>query len=150
MRITLWSCSRTARLGVKISIDHFGTPYSSPAYLKGLRVDRLKVDQSFIRDLAFVSNALAIVKTIVQPGRNLNLSIKTEGLEDAFRSCAPCDSLAVKRLKATCSAAPLTGNRSKQFVSRYLSIRMRREHWLSAFRESVVHVRLFTMQFGKC
>jgi len=71
------------RLGVKISIDDFGTGYSSLAYLKTLRVDRLKVDQSFTRDLAVDPNALAIVKTIVQLGRNLDLSITAEGVENA-------------------------------------------------------------------
>jgi len=71
------------RLGVKISIDDFGTGYSSLTYLKTLRVDRLKVDQSFTSELTFNPNALAIVKTIVQLGRNLQLSITAEGVEDA-------------------------------------------------------------------
>jgi diguanylate cyclase (GGDEF)-like protein/PAS domain S-box-containing protein len=71
------------RLGVKISIDDFGTGYSSLAYLKTLHVDRLKVDQTFTRDLVLNPNALAIVKTIVQLGRNLDLSITAEGVENA-------------------------------------------------------------------
>jgi diguanylate cyclase (GGDEF)-like protein/PAS domain S-box-containing protein len=70
------------RLGVKLSIDDFGTGYSSLAYLKTLRVDRLKIDQSFVRDMTLNSDTAAIVKTIVQLGRNLNLAITAEGVEE--------------------------------------------------------------------
>lgn len=74
-RVSATKPTELRRLGVKISIDDFGTGYSSLTYLKTLRVDRLKVDQSFTRELTFNPNALAIVKTIVQLGRNLKLSI---------------------------------------------------------------------------
>jgi len=70
------------RLGVKLSIDDFGTGYSSLAYLKSLRVDRLKVDQSFVRGIVNETASLAIVKSIVQLGRNLNLAVTAEGVED--------------------------------------------------------------------
>ncbi|BEU25661.1 EAL domain-containing protein [Paraburkholderia sp. 22B1P] len=69
-------------LGVKLSIDDFGTGYSSLSYLKNLPVDRLKVDQQFVRDMVDDQNTLAIVKTIVQLGYNLNLAVTAEGVEN--------------------------------------------------------------------
>jgi EAL domain-containing protein (putative c-di-GMP-specific phosphodiesterase class I) len=79
---------RNLRLsGVKLSIDDFGTGYSSLSYLKTLRVDRLKIDQSFIRDIPTNAQMMAIVKTIIQLGRNLNLAITAEGVETAAQLC---------------------------------------------------------------
>ena len=69
------------QLGVKVAIDDFGTGYSSLAYLKVLRVDRLKMDRLFIRDIPRCADSVAIVKTVIQLGRNLHLSVTAEGVE---------------------------------------------------------------------
>jgi diguanylate cyclase (GGDEF)-like protein len=68
-------------LGVRISMDDFGTGYSSLSYLRNFPFDKIKIDQSFVRDLGSNRDAQAIVRSIISLGTGLGVTITAEGVE---------------------------------------------------------------------
>jgi EAL domain-containing protein (putative c-di-GMP-specific phosphodiesterase class I) len=68
-------------LGVKISLDDFGTGYSSLSYLRSFPFDKIKIDRSFINELATSKDSLAIVRAVTGLGKSLGIVTTAEGVE---------------------------------------------------------------------
>ena len=111
--------TRLKAMGVTISIDDFGTGFSSLSYLKRLPIDALKIDQSFVRDVTTDPDDAALVMAIVTLAHNLRLQVVAEGVETEeqlrFLQLLRCDEvqgylfskpLAAKGLEKVLALAP--------------------------------------------
>ena len=70
-----------SKLGISVSIDDFGTGYSSLVYLKHLKINELKIDQSFVFGLETNSSDKTIIKTIIAMGEEFGFEVIAEGVE---------------------------------------------------------------------
>jgi diguanylate cyclase (GGDEF)-like protein len=80
---TIATLQALRKMGVRIAIDDFGTGYSSLAYLKRFPVDILKIDKSFVKNIAVDKGDAAIARTIIDLAQNFDLTVHAEGVETA-------------------------------------------------------------------
>jgi diguanylate cyclase (GGDEF)-like protein/PAS domain S-box-containing protein len=114
----VWRVQRTLaelkELGVRLSLDDFGTGYSSLAYLKQFPIDKLKIDQAFVRGLPADTADAAITRTIIAVAHELHMHVAAEGVETVaqagFLVAAGCDELQGNHL-GPALPAPQAGER---------------------------------------
>ena len=78
---TLATLHALRNIGVRISMDDFGTGYSSLSYLRSFPFDKIKIDQSFVQDLATRGDSMAIVRAVTGLGKSLGITTTAEGVE---------------------------------------------------------------------
>jgi len=79
--VTLATLHKLRALGVRISMDDFGTGYSSLSYLRSFPFDKIKIDRSFVSELANRDDSMAIVRAVTGLGKSLCISTTAEGVE---------------------------------------------------------------------
>lgn len=81
IELTLTALHSLKDMGIQLAIDDFGTGYSSLSYLRQFPIDTLKIDQSFVRDIATIESDATIVSAVIGMGNNLKLKVTAEGVE---------------------------------------------------------------------
>ncbi len=102
-------------LGVSLSIDDFGTGYSSLSYLQQLKVDKLKIDQSFVRNIGSTPEGSGIIEAIVHLGQALKLTVIAEGVETA-QQLATLKALGCDEAQGYLISRPLEAEAFEQFL----------------------------------
>ncbi|MDP2205175.1 MAG: EAL domain-containing protein [Alphaproteobacteria bacterium] len=115
MQVAIDILNQLHQLGVELAVDDFGTGYSSLSYLRQFPIDRLKIDQSFIRNALINNDDRMIAKTIITLGHSLNLKVIAEGVEtvehEEFLKAEGCDE--VQGFKYT---KPLPQDQMREYV----------------------------------
>jgi diguanylate cyclase (GGDEF)-like protein/PAS domain S-box-containing protein len=95
--VTFSVLQKLKAMGLKLAIDDFGTGYSSFSYLRQFRVSKIKIDRSFVRDVAVNPDDAAITAAIISMARSLNLKVIAEGVENeaqmSFLRAHECDEI---------------------------------------------------------
>jgi EAL domain-containing protein (putative c-di-GMP-specific phosphodiesterase class I) len=116
-------------LGVRISMDDFGTGYSSLSYLRSFPFDKIKIDQTFVRDILEDSDAMAIIKAVLDLGASMGIVTTAEGVEtleqlNALRSqgCAEIQGYYISRPAPAAEIAKMLGVERMEFAGASVTV----------------------------
>jgi diguanylate cyclase (GGDEF)-like protein/PAS domain S-box-containing protein len=133
--------SRLRELGVQIAIDDFGTGYSSLSYLKRWRVDYLKIDRSFVRDLVTDPSDLAIVGAIIAMARHLHIQVVAEGIE-GWQQLEKLRQLGCSMAQGFLIAKPAPSDQCRRYLTGVpLDLTVEQEHQLCDFGTTTSNLR---------
>ncbi len=104
------------RSGIHISLDDFGTGYSSLSYLTRFPVDKIKLDRSFVHNIAHDTSSAAIIKAVVNLGHGLNILVNVEGVE-TLEELGILKSYGVDEIQGYYYSRPLTADAVPEFVA---------------------------------
>ena len=112
------------RLGVRIALDDFGTGYSALSYLQRFPFDKIKIDRSFIRDLAGPGASSSIVQAVVNIAAASDMTTTAEGARPSS-SGTSCTSSAAPKCRVICSVPRYRPQRSGGYCCRIAAVRFR-------------------------
>jgi diguanylate cyclase (GGDEF)-like protein/PAS domain S-box-containing protein len=133
--------ARLRDLGVRIAIDDFGTGYSSLSYLKRWRVDYIKIDRSFVRDLVTDVSDLAIVSAIIAMAKHLNIEVVAEGIE-GWQQLEKLRQLGCGLAQGFLFAKPASADQCRRYLTGApLDLTAEQEHALSDFGATTANLK---------
>src|SRR5690606_8220622 len=113
--------SQLARQGIGIALDDFGTGYSSLSYLHALPFTKLKIDRSFVMDIAGNPRALKLLQNVAQLGKDINLAVTAEGVETEEQLHLILDNTAVDQIQGYLFGVPLPSRDVGELIARMAS-----------------------------
>jgi EAL domain-containing protein (putative c-di-GMP-specific phosphodiesterase class I) len=110
--------NRLAKQGIGIALDDFGTGYSSLSYLQALPFTKLKIDRSFVADIATNERSLKLLSNVAQLGKDIDLTVTVEGVETEEQRALIAEHTMVDQLQGFLFGIPLSRRDISELIHR--------------------------------